>query len=442
MPMNTTIITLLIIATVAMLILAAAIILVIMRNHKSHISINHNLALATDAIANLQEKSTALTLLLNERNRTNEELRESLTRLLLEQQQEQHKQRTQLDEHQIKNLQTITESLQSGINGICERIITLLRGNNEELGKRVDKLTQETNLQLKEISGRVDRRLSEGFEKTTATFTDVVKRLALIDEAQKKITELSSNVISLQEILNDKRSRGAFGEIQLETLVRNVLPANGFALQHTLSNGKRVDCMLLLPEPSGNISIDAKFPLESYQRFSDHNASESERTIAQQQFRLDIRKHIQDIAEKYIVPGETTDGALMFIPAEAIFAEIHAYYPDLIEQAHRAKVWMVSPNTMMAVITTARAVLKDAATRKQVHIIQQHLIDLGKDFGRFRERMDKLAAHIKQAHDDVDDVNRSSYKISSRFNKIEKVDLTALELDQGVQSLDAQHDES
>jgi DNA recombination protein RmuC len=276
---------------------------------------------------------------------------------------------------------------------------------------------------MHEISGKVEERLSEGFKKTTETFTDVVKRLALIDEAQKKITELSSNVVSLQEILSDKRSRGAFGEVQLSALIRNVMPETAFAFQHTLLTGNRADCMLFLPEPTGNVVIDSKFPLENFQQMVDFKISEIERKIYEQKFKQDIKKHINDIASKYIIPGETTDGAMMFIPAEAIFAEIHAHYPDLVEEAQRMKVWLVSPTTMMAVLTTARAVLKDAATRQHVHVIQEHLRALGEDFIRFQDRMDKLAVHIRQAQDDVEQVNTSAKKISSRFNKIEKVDL-------------------
>jgi DNA recombination protein RmuC len=251
----------------------------------------------------------------------------------------------------------------------------------------------------------------------------VLTHLTRIDEAQKKITELSSNVVSLEEVLADKRSRGAFGEVQLSALVRNVMPESGFALQHTLSNGRRADCVLFLPDPTGNVVIDAKFPLESYQRMLDDTLAESDRQQAQRQFRLDIKKHMEDIAARYIIPGETSDGAVMFIPAEAVFAEIHAHFPELVEEAFRKRVWLVSPTTMMAILTTARAVLKDAATREQVHIIQDHLRALAKDFDRFRGRMDNLARHIGQAHQDVSDVNVSARKISSRFEKIERVEL-------------------
>jgi DNA recombination protein RmuC len=205
--------------------------------------------------------------------------------------------------------------------------------------------------------------------------------------------------------------------------VRNVMPEGSFSLQHTLGNGMRVDCLLSLPEPTGNVPIDAKFPLESFKSMMDPDLAESERLRAARQFRLDIRKHIRDIATKYLVPGETADGAVMFLPAEAVFAEIHAHYPDLVDEAQRARVWLVSPTTLMAVLTTARAVLKDEATRKQVHIIQDHLRKLSEDFGRFQQRMDRLAVHIRQANDDVRDVNTSARKITARFRDIDAVDL-------------------
>jgi DNA recombination protein RmuC len=211
--------------------------------------------------------------------------------------------------------------------------------------------------------------------------------------------------------------------VQLAGLVRNVMPENSFSLQHTLSNGTRVDCLLNLPEPTGNVAIDAKFPLESYKRLADPELSDAERQLAGRQFVQDIKKHIKDIADKYLIPGETADGAVMFLPAEAIFAEIHAHYPELVEEAQRQRVWLVSPTTLMAVLTTARAVLKDEATRQQVHIIQDHLRRLSADFGRFQQRMDKLATHIRQAHEDVDQVNTSAKKITSRFDKIERVEL-------------------
>lgn len=329
----------------------------------------------------------------------------------------------QNDLHTLKVLQ---DTLQQGFQTTRTQVKEALNDYSAEVGKRVETLTQLTDLRLKEINQQVEKRLAQGFEKTTETFSDITKRLALIDAAQRKITELSSNVVSLQEILTDKRSRGAFGEVQLSALIRNVMPESNFAFQHTLSNGKRADCMLFLPEPTGNVVIDAKFPLENFRMLIDPTISEIEKKAVEQQFKIDIRKHIQDIAEKYIIPEETAEGAIMFIPAEAIFAEIHARYADLVEIAHRARVWMVSPTTMMAILTTARAVLKDAATRQQLHVIQRHLHLLSADFERFQKRMDNLAKHIEQAHTDVSEVHTSARKITQRFGQIEKVELDKL----------------
>ncbi len=331
--------------------------------------------------------------------------------------------RQQNKQQDLQTLKILQDTLHQGFQETRLQVKEALTDYSTDVGKRVDHLTQTTDLHLKEINQKVEKRLAEGFEKTNETFSDVIKRLALIDAAQKKITELSSNVVNLQEILTDKRSRGAFGEVQLSALIRNVMPEAHFSLQHTLSNGKRADCILFLPEPTGNIVIDAKFPLENFKILIDSNSSTAEKKDAEQQFKIDIRKHIQDIAEKYIIAGETADGAVMFIPAEAVFAEIHARYFDLVEIAHRAKVWIVSPTTMMAILTTARAVLKDAATRQQLHIIQKHLHLLANDFGRFQKRMDKLAQHIEKAHSDVAEVHTSAKKISQRFGQIEKVEL-------------------
>lgn len=308
-------------------------------------------------------------------------------------------------------------------NSIEQRLGEMSKESIKSFARSNNELHELLQKRLSDISGQVENRLSKGFEKTTETFTDVVKRLALIDAAQQRITELSSNVVSLQEVLTDKRSRGAFGEVQMSGLIRNVMPEGSYALQYSLSNGTRVDCMMFLPDPTGHIAIDSKFPLDSFQRMMDDESSDSERVLAEKQFRLDIKKHIRDIADKYIIERETADGAIMFIPAEAVFAEIHAHQPQLVEEAQRARVWLVSPTTLMAVLTTARAVLKDSATRKQVHVIQDHLVYLAKDFDRFQKRMDNLSRHIQQANRDVEDVHKSATKISSRFEKIEKVEI-------------------
>ena len=330
---------------------------------------------------------------------------------------------TRFEQRQGDAIKTLQETLQSGMQSTQTQVTQALSRSSEEIGKRVEALTTRTDERLKDISGQVDKRLTEGFEKTTATFADVLKRLALIDEAQRKITELSQDVVSLQAVLSDKRSRGAFGEVQLNSLVRNVLPESSFALQYKLSNERIVDCMLFLPAPTGNVAIDAKFPLEAYQRMTDLDSSETERKSAERRFKSDIRVHIQNIAERYIIRGETAEGAIMFIPAEAVFAEIQAHHVDLVQESHQKRVWMVSPTTFMAILNTARAVIKDEATREQVHIIQSHLAELAKDFNRFQTRMDKLSVHITQAKDDVDKVHVSATKISKRFEKIESVEI-------------------
>ncbi|HNI00665.1 MAG TPA: DNA recombination protein RmuC, partial [Rhodocyclaceae bacterium] len=287
----------------------------------------------------------------------------------------------------------------------------------------IEVLTRTINERLEAISGRVNERLDEGFKKTNETFASVMARLATIDEAQKKIDGLTTNVVSLQELLGDKKSRGAFGEVQLEALVRNVLPPGGYEFQAGLPNGSRADCMLLLPEPTGRVAVDSKFPLENYHRMFDASLSELERRAAQSAFRSDVKKHVDAIASKYIVADYTSDGAVMFVPAEAVFAEIHAYHPEVVGYAQGKRVWIVSPTTLMAVLNTARAVLKDVETRKQIHVIKDALGKLAKDFARFDERMVKLATHIRQAHEDAQDVQVSSRKITAHFTKIEHAQL-------------------
>ena len=305
---------------------------------------------------------------------------------------------------------------------------------SQQLSTSIESLTRTTDGRLEQISGRVDERLEEGFKKTNETFTSVMERLATIDEAQRKIDGLTSNVVSLQELLGDKRSRGAFGEVQLEALVRNLLPPSAFEFQFSLSNRTRADCVLRLPEPTGLVAIDAKFPLENYHRMFDGALGEADRVGAERQFRTDLRRHVDDISQRYILPGETSDGAVMFIPAEAVFAEIHAHHAAVVDYAMQRHVWIVSPTTMMAVLNTARAVIKDVETRRQVHIIKDELAKLGKEFGRFDQRMRKLAEHIRQAHQDAEEVRLTSDKISRRFSQIERVEL---ELPAGVAQLEA-----
>jgi len=304
-----------------------------------------------------------------------------------------------------------------------ELIQSTMKRSTDMLTQTIEGLTKSTDLRLEQISGKVAERLDEGFKKTNETFTNVMTRLATIDEAQKKIDGLTTNVVSLQQLLGDKRSRGAFGEVQLEGLVRNILPPDAYSFQEKLSNGNRVDCLLILPPPTGKVPVDAKFPLENYHRMLDQSLAESDKFAARKQFKLDIKKHIEDISLKYLIRNETSDGAVMFVPAEAVFAEIHAYHSDLVEYAMHKHVWIVSPTTLMAVLNTARAVMKDVQMREQVHIIQSELGKLSVDFKRFDERMKKLSEHIRQANKDVDDVQISSRKISEQFAKIEAVEM-------------------
>lgn len=344
-------------------------------------------------------------------------------------QTEQHKQQEKLSALQETYLNAqqqhafaLQNHLTRNMSDIREQLNTTLKQHAASFDNPLKRLTDTVEKRLESISQQVTQRLEVGFDKTTALFTDVVKRLAHIDEAQKRIKELSETLVDLKTLLNDKRARGAFGEVQLATLMRNSIPEQHFALQHTLSNGKRVDCMLFLPAPTGHIAIDSKFPLENYQAMIN-TTCEHEKKQHKQKFISDLTTHIEHIANRYIIANETADGAIMFIPAESIFAHIHASHPALVAKAQAGKVWMVSPTTMMAILTTATSVLKDLATRKQVHEIQKHLGFLSKDFGRFKKRMENLTRHIQQAHNDIQQVQTSSDKIIRRFDQIEQVEL-------------------
>jgi DNA recombination protein RmuC len=310
------------------------------------------------------------------------------------------------------------------------------------LGETTQTLNARIDERLSEISGKVNERLDDGFRKTNETFVSVMSRLATIDEAQKKIESLTGSVVSLQELLGDKRARGAFGEVQLEGLVRNVLPTAAYEMQATLSTGARADCVLKLPAPTGRIAIDSKFPLENYHRMFAPEANDIERAAAQKQFRADLRRHIDAISSKYIIPDETSNGAVMFIPAEAVFAEIHAHHAEVVDYAMTHCVWIVSPTTLMAVLNTARAVLKDTETRRQVHVIRECLARLAIDFNRFEQRMNNLARHIKQAHTDVEEVQISSRKITQRFAQIEAAELGEIEQPAALHLVDVRDDSS
>lgn len=321
---------------------------------------------------------------------------------------------------ELKQTRDTLHSLQLALSGTLGQSREAML---EKLAEITRALTGKIDERLEQISVKVSERLDEGFKKTNETFTNVMTRLATIDEAQKKIETLTGSVVSLQDLLGDKRARGAFGEMQLEQIVRNLLPETAFELQYTFARGVRADCVLKLPEPMGLIAVDSKFPLENYERMFLDGAERATPAA----FKADVRKHIDDIATKYIIPGETGDGAVMFVPAESVFAEVHGRHRDLVEYAQAKRVWIASPTTLMAILTTAQSVIRSVETRRQIHIIQEELGKLGADFGRFQSRMDNLARHIEQAKNDVDEVHVSSRKISERFAKIERVELEVSE---------------
>lgn len=272
------------------------------------------------------------------------------------------------------------------------------------------------------VTKSVGEGLQQNANKTSETLTDLRERLAKIDVAQQKISSLSEQVVSLQEVLSNKQARGAFGEIQLNDLVTSILPPNAYAFQVVLSNTKRADCVLKLPNPPGTIVIDAKFPLESYHALRAAT-NDRERVEAERFFRASVLKHIKDIAEKYIIAGETAESALMFLPSEAIYAELHANFTDVVESSYRAKVWIVSPTTLMATLNTIRAILKDAKMREQAGVIQKEVGTLVEDIERLDSRIDSLSKHFKQANEDVDSIKISSGKIGKRIQKIEDIEL-------------------
>jgi len=246
--------------------------------------------------------------------------------------------------------------------------------------------------------------------------------LAVIDAAQKNLTDLSTQVVGLQDILSNKQARGSFGEIQLQNLISDALPQNAYELQSTLSNGKRVDCLIKLPNPPGSVSVDSKFPLEGYRALQDAKDEDS-RTKATKSFGADVLKHVKDISERYIIPGETADWALMFLPSDAVYGEIHANFIKVVEEAHKRHVGIVSPNTMMATLQTIRAVLKDASMRKQAGFIQIEVGKMMADVGRLDDRVSKLQRHFDQAQEDVRNIRTSTEKIIRKGEVITEVPL-------------------
>ena len=294
----------------------------------------------------------------------------------------------------------------------------------ERLQAQERSVTKMLDERLTEVTRRVGENLMKAGEKTTETLGQLQERLAVIDSAQKNIAELSQDVVSLQDLLSNKQARGAIGQVQMEDLVRNMLPPGAFEFQFTLSNGKRADCVIKLPNPPGLIAVDSKYPHEAYARMISAS-NDRERLAAQQSFRTDVLKHIKDIAEKYIIPGETSDSAIMFVPAESVFAELHENFSDVVEAGFARRVYVVSPTTLMATLNTVRAILKDARMREQAHLIQREIGELTKDVVRLDKRVGELARHFGQAQTDVKEIQTSTEKIMKRGARIENIPLDA-----------------
>ena len=274
---------------------------------------------------------------------------------------------------------------------------------------------------LAEVQGHMSESLHGTARRTAHSLGELQERLKVIDRAQENITRLSGDVLSLQDILSNKQTRGAFGEIQLNDIVSKALPTDSYTLQATLSNGRRADCLIHMPEPPGPIVIDAKFPLESYEQLQRAEKGDS-RTRAAQAFRLAVRKHLRDIAGRYIIEGETADSALMFLPSEAVYAELHAHFPEVVREGFNLRVWIVSPTTCMATLNTLRAVLKDARMREQAGAIRRELALLNADVERLRTRVENLDRHFSQAARDVAEIRISADKAGQRARRLDNFD--------------------
>jgi DNA recombination protein RmuC len=299
-----------------------------------------------------------------------------------------------------------------------------LAGTQAELAGRLEQTQLGVNQRLDGLTKRLGDSLLEQGQKTGETLRGLHERLAVIDAAQKNITELSAQVVGLQDILSNKQARGAFGEVQLHDLVANLLPPSAYALQATLSNRNRADCLLKLPDPPGPLVIDAKFPLESYRAIRDAG-DKAAAVQAARAFSLDVRKHVRDIQEKYIIAGETADSALMFLPSEAVYAELHANFANVVEDAFRRKVWIVSPTTLWATLNTVRAILKDVRLREQAGRIQSELQAMADDVTRLDDRVAKLQRHFEQSVDDVRQIRISTDKVTWRAARIDLAQLEA-----------------
>lgn len=339
-----------------------------------------------------------------------------------------HKLDTKIDMIIRQNKDTIEKFTEK--NGeLKEHLANVIAANNRKVSEDFvlfsEKMTKTLDEQIEKINKRVDEKLGTGFEQTNKTFSDVVERLTRIDAAQKQIEKLSTDVGSLNEILTDKKNRGTFGEMQLKQIFVSVFGENQdaiYKMQYTLSNGMVVDSILHAPQPMGDISIDSKFPLENYRRMMDRDLSEQQRVEAEKSFKIDVKKHIDAIASKYIIVNETADQAIMFIPAEAIFAEINARHEDLVIYAQTKRVWFASPTTLMSTLTIVQMILKDIQRNKYSKVIQVELNKLSVEFDRYQDRWDKLLRNIGTVSKQADQVSKTTNKITNRFKVISNVD--------------------
>ena len=326
-----------------------------------------------------------------------------------------------------------TERLGKFETNIIREFGEFRNGLTRDLNEDFDKLNEKMENKLRLINDQVNERLDQNFEKTNKTFTSVLERLSKIDEAQKKIDILSNDIVSLQGVLTDKKTRGIFGEVNLKNILSNIFGEKNdkiYKLQYGFENGTIVDCALFTPEPLGLIGIDSKFPLEHYQIMVDKNNSPMEREKAEKMFRMDMKKHIDAIHDKYIIPGVTSDQAILFLPAEAIFAEINAYHNDIVEYAYKKKVWISSPTTLMSTLTTIQVILMNIERDKYTKVIHQELKLLDEDFKRYKERWDKLSRSIETVGKDVKDIHTTTDKITKRFNSINHVEMDELKYDE------------
>ena len=332
-------------------------------------------------------------------------------------------------------------SLQDAILGLGEQVRILGEGQQQLTGSlrtiteaqstSQTKLITVINERLAEVQNTMGESLQGSATKTARSLGELQQRLETIDKAQENIEKLSGNVLSLQDILSNKQTRGAFGEIQLEDIVSKALPPDSYSFQVTLSNGKRADCLLKLPNPPGSIVIDSKFPLEAYENLRNA-ANATEVTEAKRMMKTSVRAHIKAISEKYIIEGETADSAMMFLPSEAVYAELHANFPQVVREGFEAKVWIVSPTTCMATLNTMRAILKDARMREQAGAIRTELGLLFKDVERMSDRVMNLDRHFVMASKDIEEIKISAKRSGNRARKLDNFDFEEISVDSAV----------